>query len=152
MEHHEKSTSAPQHHTLRFYLLLNSNRDSGVISYTMLFLQRRGLTVFLSATSAGGPFWPASHCKRHSWGVGVPFPARLAVGSSCTAKMWIWQCPFTPPLDHESLGSAGRIGHIPDSPCASQSHSWSSTFVPMSAILSPDCTLRKTTCLPRTAA
>ena len=74
MEHHDKSTFAPQHHTLRFYLSLNSNRDSGVISDTTLFLQRRGLTVFLPATSAGGPFWPASHYKR------VPFPARLAVG------------------------------------------------------------------------
>ena len=70
MEHHDKSTSAPQHHTLLFYLSLNSHRDSGVISYTMLFLQRGGLTLFLPATSAGGPFWPASHCKRHSWARG----------------------------------------------------------------------------------
>ena len=127
IEEWNTTTRAPLlHNIIHFasFLSLNSNRDSGVISYTMLFLQRRGLTVFLPATSAGGPFWPASHCKRHRLGsLGVPFPARLAVGSSCTTKMWIWQCPFTFPLDHEYCGCAGRIGHIPDSPRASESHS-----------------------------
>ena len=82
MEHHDKSTFAPQHHTLRFYLSLNSNRDSGVISNTTLFLQRRGLTVFLPATSAGGPFWPASHYKRHSWGRG-----RSLSSSACSGVL-----------------------------------------------------------------
>ena len=79
MEHHEKSTSAPQRRTFRFHLSLNSNRDSDVISYTMLFLQRRGLAVLLPATSAGDPFWPASHYKRLSWGRG-----RALSSSACS--------------------------------------------------------------------
>ena len=66
MERNNKSTSAPQQ-TLRFYLSLNGNRDSGVISNTMVFLQGRGLTVCFTATSTGGPFWPLSHRMHHSW-------------------------------------------------------------------------------------
>ena len=104
----------------RFY----SNRDSGVISYTMLFLQRRGLVVLLPATSAGGSFWLASLFKRHSWGRG-----RSLSSSACSAfflhseDVDMAVSVRTSPLDHESRGSAGRIGHIPDSPCASESHS-----------------------------
>ena len=33
-----------------------------------------------------------SHYKRHSWGRGRSLSS---LGSSCTAKMWIWRCPFT---------------------------------------------------------
>ena len=46
----------------------------------MLFLQRRGLTVLLPATSAGGPFWPASHYNRHSWERGRPLPCSACSG------------------------------------------------------------------------
>ena len=42
----------------------------------------RGLTVLLPATSAGGPFWPASHYKRHSWGRG-----RSLSSSACSGVL-----------------------------------------------------------------
>ena len=91
MEHHEKSTSAPQHRTLPFYLSLNSNRDSRVISYTMLFLQRRGLTVLLPSHSWGrGRSLSSSACSGfflHSedvdMAVSVHTPARPRVSWLC---------------------------------------------------------------------
>ena len=71
---------------LCFWLSLNSNRDSGVISYTMLFLRRRGLTVLLPATSVGGPLAPGFQRKcpqRGAWA--FPFELDLQWSSSCSS-------------------------------------------------------------------
>ena len=122
-------------------------------------IRGRGLTVLLPATSAGGPFWPASHYKRHSWGRG-----RSLSSSACSGVL------LAAPDDRQhgedvdmtvSVRTPARPG-VPRLYWSNRTHprfsiclwivSRSSTFVPMSAILSPDCTLRKTTCLPRTAA
>ena len=59
-------------------------------------IKGRGLEVLLPANLCWQPLLAAPPTTSViAEGVGVPFPARLAVGSSCTAKMWMWRCPFT---------------------------------------------------------
>ena len=64
-----------------FQLSLNSNRDSGVTSSCMLFLQRRGLTVlFCPHHQSAAPLHWDTTASVIAGGVGVPFQARLALG------------------------------------------------------------------------
>ena len=67
----------------------------------MLFLQRRVSRCFCPQPLLAAPFDRPPATSVIAGGVGVPFPARLAVGFflllqmiGSTAKMWISRCPF----------------------------------------------------------